>query len=386
MKLAIVSPSQNAFSETFIQAHKKIKADEVFYYYGGYMPTHLEREGLINISKETNDFKTIFRLARKLNPLTILSSKLSLRDALLYHSFKKHKIDVVLAEFGPTAVECLRVCKTLKLPLITHFHGYDVEAIEKKHKDAYKDVFEYSSFIVAVSKEMVEDLIKLGAQENKIIYSPCGPNEIFYENKPNFRNKNMVAVGRLVDKKAPYYLILTLKKVLTKHPDAFLTIVGEGPLLNTCKNLISVLNLSNNVNLAGIKKPKEIQEIFENSSIFIQHSVKTIEGDKEGTPVGVMEASAAALPIVASRHAGIKDVVIDNVSGFLVDEHDIEAMADNIIKILDNPKLAKEMGEKGREHISDNFSLEKHLLLLSNAVKEAITRVRQGDSVSGVAE
>ncbi|MCH5225708.1 MAG: glycosyltransferase family 4 protein [Muribaculaceae bacterium] len=371
MNLAIISPASNAYSETFIQAHKRIKADKIFFYYGGYMPTHVEGQGLINISKEINDFKTIIQLSKKINIFDVFARKLSLRETLLAHSFRKNKIDVVLAEYGPSAVECLNVCKKLRIPLITHFHGFDVAYVEEKFSKRYKDVFDYSSSIIAVSKEMVNDLNALGASQDKLVYSPCGPNELFFSAEPHFKNKNLLFVGRLVDKKAPYYLIQVMRNLKETFPDVSLNIVGEGPLLNTCINLTKALGLTDKINFKKRQSPLEIKNLINDSFLYIQHSVTTLEGDKEGTPVGIMEASAASLPVVASSHAGIKDVIIDGQTGLLSPEHDIETMTENIISLLNNPEKAKKMGMEGRKRIKENFSLDKHLDILSRAVEKA---------------
>ena len=75
----------------------------------------------------------------------------------------------MLAEYGTTAHTFLPIIKELELPLITHFHGYDASNEEKiQNSNNYKEVFEYSSSIVVVSKKMYEDLIKLGCPEKKI--------------------------------------------------------------------------------------------------------------------------------------------------------------------------------------------------------------------------
>src|SRR5690606_9051450 len=100
----------------------------------------------------------------------------------LLFSLKKEEVDMVLAEYGPTAVESLNVIKHLKLPLIVHFHGYDasVKSLIKHYKDGYKKTFDYASSIFAVSEKMKQDLIQIGCPENKIILNYYGPNEAFF--------------------------------------------------------------------------------------------------------------------------------------------------------------------------------------------------------------
>lgn len=378
MNLAIISPSQNKFSETFIQAHKKIAADKVFYYYGGLIPNYVEGQGLFNLTSESLNIKGILGLALRFNPISKIIHKFSIKEQLFASSLKKNKIDVVLAEFGQTAVACMNVCDKLNIPLISHFHGYDITAALKENYENYKLLVEKSAFVVGVSKDMVNTLRKLGANEDKIIYTPCGPNPDFLKTNPSRFSKKFLSVGRFVDKKAPYYTILAFMKAIEKHPDAQLYMVGTGPLFNTCRNLINYLKLDKNIHLLGVKTPQQIKELHNECCAFIQHSIKADDGDTEGTPVGVMEASLSSLPVVATRHAGIKDVIIDNETGLLCDEHDVDSMARNICYIIDNPENSKIMGEKGREYIMKNFSLQSHINILSEAVHKAYANRHRG--------
>lgn len=373
MNLAIVSPSNNTYSETFIQAHKKIKADKVFFYYGGTLPIYLEGNKSFSLSPENFKLKNLIKIFLKINPFQILSKKIKIKEYLFAKSLKKNKVDVILAEFGPTGLACLKVSQFLDIPLIVHFHGFDVHKLTKNNPSLYNELFNKASYLVGVSKEMIQKLKELGAPEEKLVYTPCGPNEIFYKTIPDRNSKKFLAVGRFVDKKAPYYTIMAFMDVLKKHPEAQLYMIGEGPLFNTCKNLIETWGLENSIHLLGAKNPEEIFKLHNESCAFIQHSIEAIDGDKEGTPVGVMEASASSLPLISTRHAGIKDVVIEGKTGLLSDEKDYLGMANNINWILENPDQAEKMGKEGREFIKGNFSLKKHINILS----EIINKVHQ---------
>ncbi len=375
MNLAIISPGQNAYSETFIQAHKNIEADNVFFFYGGVIPTYLENEGIVNISARTLNTRTLINLIPKINPFRILKKKFSIKEELFAQSLKRHHIDVVLAEFGQTGVACLNVCNYLNIPLITHFHGVDITADLERYKEKYKELIRKTPYVVGVSKEMRETLISLGGEPDRVIYTPCGPNPMFYDTTRKADGTRFVCVGRFVDKKAPYYVIMAFKKVVDKYPNAILDMVGTGPLYDTCINLSKYFNLTRNINFTGVKTPNEIQELHSKAVAYVQHSITAGNGDKEGTPVGVMEASASALPVISTLHAGIKDVVINGETGLLCEEHDIDAMAKNMIWVIENHDAALTMGEKGRIYVKDNFSLEKHISILSSTVEKAYNRI-----------
>ncbi len=111
-------------------------------------------------------------------------------------------------------------------------------------------------------------------------------------------------------------------------------------------------------------------------------TITATNGDMEGTPVAVLEASAAGIPVISTRHGGLVDVIIENETGLLVDEHDVDGMANKIITLIENPKLAMELGKKAKEYVKCNFSMQKHLEILTNAVQDAYNYNRPKDVVS----
>lgn len=368
MNLAIISPSQNAYSETFIQAHKRIPGVNVLYYFGGGMPKSLENYGPIAS-------QTILAKINRNIKHRIKRTGLSLSEEALINSFKKHRIDIVMAEYGTTAVSVLNVCKKLNIPLIPHFHGFDASAYEvlEQYKNAYKEIFQYASAVVAVSKVMVRKLIELGCPENKLVWNPCSPDDMFLTLEPTLSKKQFIGIGRFVDKKAPYYTLLAFQKILQNHPHARLIIAGDGPLLNTCKNLCKYLKIQNNVTFPGVISPAQYRKHLGESLAFVQHSITAENGDMEGTPVGVLEASAAGLPVISTAHAGIPDVIVHGTTGLLCKEHDVEQMAEHMLQILDDKQLAIKMGAAGKENIRNNFSMEGHLRVLGEVVKKTMT-------------
>jgi Glycosyl transferases group 1 len=81
---------------------------------------------------------------------------------------------------------------------------------------------------------------------------------------------------------------------------------------------------------------------------FVQHSITAVDGDSEGLPNSVLEASATGIPVVSTRHAGIPEIVVDGTTGYLVDEHDVPAMVTQMERLLGDPALAATLGRAGR--------------------------------------
>jgi len=365
MNVAIVAPNQNAYYETYIQAHKRINAN-VFYYFDGYIPNQLEGVGSISQSRWISLMEKSW--------ITILGKKESHSEMLFARSLRKNKIEVVFAEYGITGAALTNICKKLKMPLVTIFHGLDasVKDVIEKYREEYIALFLYASKILVVSSTMQEKLISLGCPKDKIIRTPCAPNNKFLDLNPTFNEpKSFAAIGRFVNKKAPYYSLLAIKKVAEKYPDVKLYFAGDGELLNTIQNLIRYFRLEKNIELLGIISPDEYTSILSKISGFMQHSITATNGDMEGTPVSLLEASAAGIPVVATRHAGIMDVIIEGETGLLVDEHDVDGMAAQIVKLIENPDLARRLGQRGKENIKMNFGMDKHLEIIRSVLEGA---------------
>jgi len=291
--------------------------------------------------------------------------------------FRRNNINIVLAEYGLTGIAVLSGCKDLKIPLIVHFHGSDAYSTKHigRHRQAYIRMFGYASAIIAVSKDMARQLVSLGAPIEKIVYNPYGVEIDRFVQAPVITSPlHVLSVGRFVEKKAPYLTILAFKKVLERLPEAKLTMVGTGLLHDVCSKLIRALHIEHAVELKGAVNHDEVARLMHEARVFVQHSLIPASGDREGTPVAILEAGAAGLPVVSTRHAGISDAVIHGKTGFLVNESDIETMADYIYQLLASPDLANEMGKNARQHISANFNMERSINTLRNIIEQSVIR------------
>jgi len=368
MKIAILSPRKYEEAETFIRNHIDNLPFEKVVIYGGSLPY---------LSK--NHIPTFFQKGR-FWVKNYIRKKLGLKlESYHEHCLRKilinEKIDAVFSEYLITGGNAVTVCEKLKIPLHTIALGYEISIYEvmNANKRKYKQLFNYANSIFVVSQHMKKNLLKLGCPSNKIIFTPAGPKKDFFKISPSFNSLQVLAIGRFVDKKAPHLTILAFDKVIEEIPNAKLVMAGDGQLLSACKDLVIALKLKEFVEFIGIITPEKHRELLANSRLFVQHSKIAENGDSEGTPVAILEASAAGLPIVSTVHAGIPNVVINGETGYLVNENDVDQMANKIIELLKDKNKAILFGRKGKEFVENNFSLENHINTLSlNIGKEAI--------------
>jgi glycosyltransferase involved in cell wall biosynthesis len=286
--------------------------------------------------------------------------------------FRDHNVDVILAEYGFNGADITPIARQLKIPLVVHFHGHDAHRATEvnPYRKRYEEMFAYADRLFSVSHLMTAKLKELGADESKIVYNPYGAREYFFEVQPDYRN-TLLAVGRFADIKAPYLTLMAFRQVAERNPDASLVMIGDGPLLETCRSLTKLWNLESRITFKGALPHEQALRFFGQACAFVQHSVTTSYGDSEGMPNSILEAGAAGLPVVATRHAGIVNSVVEGKTGFLVEEHDINGMAARMCELLEDIDRCREMGNNARQHIRENYNLDRHIDCLQRVIDQA---------------
>ena len=273
--------------------------------------------------------------------------------------FRQQQIEAVLAEFGPSGVAVLEACQQLNLPLVVHFHGFDlsVRRVLERYASAYAEMFRQADAFIAVSRAMQRNLIERGAPPERVHYNPCGVDcELFGGASPADVQPLVLAVGRFVEKKGPQLTLTAFAEVLRQYPEARLRMIGDGPLLGECQRLSGSLSIDHAVTFLGTQPHHLVAAEMRRARLFTQHSIEAASGDTEGTPVAILEAGASGLPVVSTRHGGIPDVVIDNETGLLVEEGDVAGMARRMLRLLRDPTLAALLGSAARRRVELHFS------------------------------
>ncbi|VUS83915.1 GDP-mannose-dependent alpha-(1-6)-phosphatidylinositol monomannoside mannosyltransferase [Klebsiella huaxiensis] len=239
---------------------------------------------------------------------------------------KVHQADYFIAHFGTCGViaNYLKNIGFLEGKVATVFHGFDISAAEVllKYKKHYDNLFSSGDLFFPISNLWKDRLVSLGCEPSKIQVIRMGIEvESFSYNKRNISDSlNIVSVCRLTEKKGIEYVIracsyLKKENVLFKY-----TIVGYGPLEVKLRNLISELNLQDNIEILGFQSQDKVKMILDKSNVFALPSVVASNGDMEGIPVALMEAMASGLPVISTYHSGIPELIENNVNGYLCEE------------------------------------------------------------------
>lgn len=168
------------------------------------------------------------------------------------------------------------------------------------------------------------------------------------------KNKRILYVGRLIERKGIPYLVEAMSHIVTKV-NARLDIVGEGALFNAILAQVTRSGLGNYVYLHGRVSERKLEKFYRKCDIFVLPAIQDTWGDTEGLGVVLLEAMSFGKPVVASRVGGIPDIVHNGKNGLLVSEKDPSALARAIQVLLTDTMKRRRMGLNGLEYVRKNF-------------------------------
>jgi colanic acid/amylovoran biosynthesis glycosyltransferase len=278
----------------------------------------------------------------------------------------KEPYDIIHCQFGPLGLKAmsLRNLGILKGKLITSFRGYDISQYLRQHgDDVYNELFDTGDFFLTNCEYFKRRLLKLGCDEKKVIVHRSGldcTRFVFSPRRPHPDGRIRIATtGRLMEKKGIEYGIRAVAKLAKVNQNIEYNIIGDGPLRQDLQQLIQSLNVSDVVKLLGWKHQQELIEILNNSHIFIAPSVTALNGNEDAPVNTLKEAMAMGLPVIATYHGGIPELVEDGISGFLVPERDADAISQKLSYLIEHPQVWPQMGLAGRGYIEQHYDLNK---------------------------
>jgi colanic acid/amylovoran biosynthesis glycosyltransferase len=373
--IAVININKSKYSETFITELIPRLKYNVYFLYGGELPLYdASGDYFLTSSKGWRLFLAFIENCFH------LEADYFLKQSITNYLHSK-KIQLVLAEFGPVGVRTYPITRSIGIPLIVNFHGYDVyETNELKiFAEAYKGLFEEAKKIIGVSACMIDQLEQMGAPRDKLIHLPAYVNlELFPYCDHSIRPAGFISVGRFSETKSPHLTILAFYQLIREIPEATLTFIGKGgggELYETCLILVRSLGLEKNVYFKGVLSHNEVAEEMRKARVFVQHSVTTPEGrDMEGKPVAIMEAMACGLPVISTFHSGIPELIEHEVNGLLVDEFDIQTMSRYMLLLARDDRLVKHFGIEASRHIHEHPLISHHVSILEELIDDSISQ------------
>lgn len=181
----------------------------------------------------------------------------------------------------------------------------------------------------------------------------------------------LLSVGRMVPKKGFDTALHAMAQLRAQHPQTpmHLTIIGDGPDLPRLQQIIADHDLSRHVTLAGALPNEQVQRQMAEADLFVLPCRPDEHGDRDGIPVVLMEAMAKRKAVITGDLPAIRELVIHETTGLLVDGTDVSATADAMRRLGDDASLRLQLAHEAAEHVRAEFSQHVNIQRFSNVLE-----------------
>jgi glycosyltransferase involved in cell wall biosynthesis len=291
---------------------------------------------------------------------------------------KHNRINIIHTHEIRSNLFGLACSKIAKIPIITTFHGWIANSIKGKvYTSIDKITARYFDHIIAVSKAIQEELLRVGIAAEKVTvlhnalvidrYKPNPEDQQFRNELGIDKNVFLIGnIGRLSPEKGQTDLILAAKQIFMERNDIKIVIIGRGPEKGNIENMIKEFNIENRVILAGFQN--DMMKVYNSLNLVVQNSYT------EGLPNVVLEASLMGVPVIATDVGGTSEVIEDGTTGILVSPGNPKEMADKILECTKNPDHMKTMGRLGRAKVQKEFDLQQRTKKLTRIYEDLIAQ------------
>lgn len=297
--------------------------------------------------------------------LVLVPLFLSAQLFALVRLLRKNNYDIIHAHWiipqGLVATIARPLARS-NIPVVLTSHGGDLFSLKGSMLSSLKRwITRKAEKLTVVSSAMKIRASEMALKnEADIAVIPMGvdTHKDFTPTAINEDRQGLLFVGRLVDKKGIEYLIDAMPEVLQQHPEAKLTIIGEGPMGQGLQDRCDSQGTDSQIQFLGARPNHEIPDFLRGTAICIFPSIVTDDGDQEGTPVAVMEALACECAAIISDYPGARDIIHDGVTGLLVAERSSAEIAAKILELLEDAELRRKLGENGRKLVQEKYDWE----------------------------
>lgn len=381
------------YSETFIVsevlAHEAAGAVAIFSLYPP-SDTHFQ-DAISRVRAPVSYLGSVRPKAADLWALLLRAQAAGLAVADFLTSVQPPRKDV-LPEDARDAVWALELALVVKMQGITHLHAHfasgattvarlaaKLAGVPYSFTAHAKDIFHESvhegdlrlklteaAAVVTVSdfnRAYLRERFGDAAASVRRIYNGLDLARFAYTS-PEVRPPEIVAVGRLVEKKGFADLVRACALLRDRREAFCCRIIGTGELEHELRELIAELGLEGVVELTGPRPQRELTGYIQNAAAFAAPCVVGEDGNRDGLPTVLLEAMALGTPCVSTDVTGIPEVLHDGVTGLMVAQHDPEALAAALSRLLGDGALRVRLAGAARERLERDFNLVKNAALL----------------------
>jgi len=287
---------------------------------------------------------------------------------------------LVYAHFAPDGHAAMQLAEQLGVPLVTALHGYDVTMTDqamgatrlgREYLQGRRRLQKRGALFLSCSSYVRRRGLDIGYPEDRTIVHSIGVDvERFKPPTVRRREKFVLFVGRLVEKKGCGNLIEAMVDVQRRSPASDLVVIGAGPLRLQYEAQAAARGVR--CHFLGAQPTTVVREWMARAAVFSVPSVVADSGDAEGFGMVFIEAQAMGLPVVSTLSGGIPEAVEHGKTGLLVKECNPAALAEAILELMQNDELWHRYSVAGRKRVVDQFNLLHQTERLENVFEKLL--------------
>ena len=292
--------------------------------------------------------------------------------------------EVIHCQFGPDGLLFLdHFPNEREIPVFIQFRGYDASHMytKKSYQKRLRWIFKKSWIHpIYVSHNQYDRTVRLDIlpKKRRVLYS-CTDTDFFSFKPRKYESTKSIfkflQVGRMVEVKGHEFTLLAfhqLQSYLGKvGKSAMLTFVGGGELEKPIRQKCMELGLSDQVKFMESVSHKEVLRFLEETDFFLHPSLTTSDGRIEGLPNAIMEALAVGVPVIATKHSGMDELLCPDGALFLVEEWNVAEYAETMIQLIEGNLKYDPL--QSRRMIEEKFSAKQHISQLLGFYEEEAT-------------
>jgi colanic acid/amylovoran biosynthesis glycosyltransferase len=268
---------------------------------------------------------------------------------------------IVHAHFGRGGALALPIARQLGIPLVVTYHGGDATKDTHYRRRLLPTIYQRrleslkheAAAIICVSDFIRTRLLDRGFPAGKLKVIRYGIEMMADEAQSPLAEPYALFVGRFVEKKGIVHLLDAMRLLRAQGRMLPLVLIGDGPLTEPLKAAAADLG---DIRFLGWRDQATVRGWMRGALALCVPSVTARAGDAEGLPNVVLEAMAAATPVIGARSAGIGEAIEDQVTGLLVPPGDPAALAAALARLIDDPVARRAMAQAARQRATENFS------------------------------
>ncbi len=279
----------------------------------------------------------------------------------------REKPQVLHGHFSWESWRNIKIVQKTRLPLVTTFYGLDVNKLSKKWLWTlrYSRLFDLGDVFTVEGPFMANALETIGCPGRKIRIVPLGVDIDKLSGirvQKNTETIRILFVGLEREKKGSSFAAAAFAKTAQKNHHCELHVIGDGPFASPMKRFLHEKGVLQRCVFHGYVPFETYYHLLGQMDIVLTPSVVAKNGDTEGgAPVVAIEAQAAGIPVVGTKHCDIPNVVIDNETGLLCEERDIDSLACNLNLLTENHEKRRAMGRAASIHAAHKFHIERQI-------------------------